>query len=396
MTPFLGVLLLRYGATLLGGNNSLTWFSTGLFVLATGLRPWRHLVQLIVTRTDSLHDIVHHPIVRAPQSTTVDSSERLAVIEAALAELQTSHEKQAAAHGDAIAAVSQVQDAQSKAHAETRAEAQALALAQAKAQSEQKQEPSGPSISELQTILARIEESIENLENQSRNATRANEVVRLESEERYGALNKAIDGLVTDVGELHQRATTVAATAAAASALAGEAIQGAQSAQSAASVAAANAAASANAAARANTSSVERARSPPASGRKATTSLAWTPPAGADSPTFGINGGRDASPSSGRPGAAKRRSNTLIQPAPPQSLVNQILHWSVHALLVPITLCQNLLHNVIAALGVAADPTSPRITKSDLASGPARSNTLSAAAAGVIDVLSPKGKTKVL
>src|ERR1700733_5486670 len=148
LTPFLGVILLRYGATLLGADNSLTWFSTALFVRATGLRPWRHLIQLLTTRVETLHDIVHHPVVYTAQSSTAIPTERFERIEEALDELRGSHEK----------------------HEQWQVQAAAQA---------------GPASSEMQAVLARIEESIEHLEGQSRNTARAGELVRLDSEEKY-------------------------------------------------------------------------------------------------------------------------------------------------------------------------------------------------------------------
>ncbi|KAH7337827.1 hypothetical protein B0J17DRAFT_629348 [Rhizoctonia solani] len=60
VTPFLGATLLRLSASILY-PDSLSWFSTSLFVLAAGVRPWRHLSHLILTRTDALHLAAHRP-----------------------------------------------------------------------------------------------------------------------------------------------------------------------------------------------------------------------------------------------------------------------------------------------------------------------------------------------
>ncbi|KAF8686397.1 hypothetical protein RHS04_00059 [Rhizoctonia solani] len=60
ITPFLGATLLRLSASLLY-PDSLSWFSTSLFVLAAGVRPWRHLAHLVLTRTDALHLAAHRP-----------------------------------------------------------------------------------------------------------------------------------------------------------------------------------------------------------------------------------------------------------------------------------------------------------------------------------------------
>ena len=43
------------------------WFSTGLFVLATGMRPWTHLVDRLNERTMELHDFIHYPESFSPR-----------------------------------------------------------------------------------------------------------------------------------------------------------------------------------------------------------------------------------------------------------------------------------------------------------------------------------------
>lgn len=57
-------------------------FSTSLFVLATGIRPWRHLIDLLRQRTEALHDAVH-----LPSDETVHS--RVQAIEEHLTDLQS-------------------------------------------------------------------------------------------------------------------------------------------------------------------------------------------------------------------------------------------------------------------------------------------------------------------
>ncbi|KAF5390814.1 hypothetical protein D9757_004511 [Collybiopsis confluens] len=59
-SPFLGVNLLRYVTYAVTGQDIHSWFSIGLFVLATGVRPWSHLVQRFTQRVTDLHDIVHY------------------------------------------------------------------------------------------------------------------------------------------------------------------------------------------------------------------------------------------------------------------------------------------------------------------------------------------------
>ncbi|KAK7046030.1 hypothetical protein VNI00_007025 [Paramarasmius palmivorus] len=60
-SPFLGALLIRLVSTAVLGEDVFSWFSIGLFVLATGVRPWSHVVQRISSRVTDLHDIIHYP-----------------------------------------------------------------------------------------------------------------------------------------------------------------------------------------------------------------------------------------------------------------------------------------------------------------------------------------------
>lgn len=59
LSPFLGATLLRIVATAITGDaDTLSWFSTSLFVLATGIRPWTHLVDRLKSRSQALNDIL--------------------------------------------------------------------------------------------------------------------------------------------------------------------------------------------------------------------------------------------------------------------------------------------------------------------------------------------------
>ncbi|KAI8992849.1 hypothetical protein BD414DRAFT_482389 [Trametes punicea] len=60
-SPFIGATFLRYVLAALGDHNALSWFSTTLFVLATGIRPWTHLVNRLNERTQELQDALHVP-----------------------------------------------------------------------------------------------------------------------------------------------------------------------------------------------------------------------------------------------------------------------------------------------------------------------------------------------
>ncbi|KAG5652717.1 hypothetical protein H0H81_003968 [Sphagnurus paluster] len=60
-SPFLGAIFLRYATAAVIGAESVSWFSTTLFVLATGMRPWAHLIERLKQRTSDLHDVIHYP-----------------------------------------------------------------------------------------------------------------------------------------------------------------------------------------------------------------------------------------------------------------------------------------------------------------------------------------------
>ncbi|KAJ3811587.1 hypothetical protein F5876DRAFT_88239 [Lentinula aff. lateritia] len=60
VSPFLGAYLLRYVTFAVTGQDIHSWFSIGLFILATGVRPWSHLIQRFNQRVTDLHDIVHY------------------------------------------------------------------------------------------------------------------------------------------------------------------------------------------------------------------------------------------------------------------------------------------------------------------------------------------------
>ena len=54
-------MLIRYVFSAMNGVDSLSWFSTTLFVLATGIRPWSHLISRLQERTSDLQDAVEEP-----------------------------------------------------------------------------------------------------------------------------------------------------------------------------------------------------------------------------------------------------------------------------------------------------------------------------------------------
>ncbi|KAI0053507.1 hypothetical protein FA95DRAFT_1552573 [Auriscalpium vulgare] len=77
-SPFVGAMLLRYVLSALSGVDSISWFSTALFVLATGIRPWSHLIARLRERTALLHDTVHYP---SPAAQLIADSRMQAVLD---------------------------------------------------------------------------------------------------------------------------------------------------------------------------------------------------------------------------------------------------------------------------------------------------------------------------
>ncbi|KAG9310935.1 hypothetical protein JVU11DRAFT_8808 [Chiua virens] len=61
LSPFLGATLLRTVVISFSGQSTVSWFSLSLFVLATGMRPWKHAIQRLRGRTTDLHTIIHYP-----------------------------------------------------------------------------------------------------------------------------------------------------------------------------------------------------------------------------------------------------------------------------------------------------------------------------------------------
>ncbi|KAJ7593364.1 hypothetical protein C8J56DRAFT_823515 [Mycena floridula] len=68
LSPFLGAVLIHYVTQLVTGEDKISWFSTSLFVLAAGVRPWSHLVSRMTDRVTDLHDVIHYPTPGAESS----------------------------------------------------------------------------------------------------------------------------------------------------------------------------------------------------------------------------------------------------------------------------------------------------------------------------------------
>ncbi|PFH48835.1 hypothetical protein AMATHDRAFT_64510 [Amanita thiersii Skay4041] len=69
LSPFFGAMFLRYATAATIGPQAISWFNTGLFVLATGMRPWAHVVERLKQRTTDLHDVINHPALATSSST---------------------------------------------------------------------------------------------------------------------------------------------------------------------------------------------------------------------------------------------------------------------------------------------------------------------------------------
>lgn len=78
VTPFAGAAILRSVLRSINGVDSISWFSTTLFVLAAGVRPWGHLISRLREHTSSLHDSVHYP---SPDSQFIVDSRLQAVVD---------------------------------------------------------------------------------------------------------------------------------------------------------------------------------------------------------------------------------------------------------------------------------------------------------------------------
>ena len=88
LSPFFGASLLRYVTASILGPDAVSWFSTGLFVLATGVRPWTHLVERLSQRTMELQSYIHRP-----SPSHVASEEQHLLLEKRVAEMEKSLSK---------------------------------------------------------------------------------------------------------------------------------------------------------------------------------------------------------------------------------------------------------------------------------------------------------------
>ena len=78
LTPFLGVFFLRTVVLTITGEDAVPWFSTTVFVLASSLRPWSHIVSRLRHRVRDLHEAIHYP---SPESQLIADSRIRAVLD---------------------------------------------------------------------------------------------------------------------------------------------------------------------------------------------------------------------------------------------------------------------------------------------------------------------------
>lgn len=97
IAPFIGAVLIRQIFSAMEGVDSLSWFSTTLFVLATGIRPWTHLMSRLQERTDGLQQAIHveeeEEYQRVVDQKLDSITDRLVALERTLREVQAKADK---------------------------------------------------------------------------------------------------------------------------------------------------------------------------------------------------------------------------------------------------------------------------------------------------------------
>ena len=78
LAPFLGVFFLRTVILTITGEDAAPWFSTTVFVLASSLRPWSHIVSRLRHRVRDLHEAIHYP---SPESQLIADSRIQTILE---------------------------------------------------------------------------------------------------------------------------------------------------------------------------------------------------------------------------------------------------------------------------------------------------------------------------
>ena len=78
LAPFIGVFFLRTVILTITGEDAAPWFSTTVFVLASSLRPWSHIVSRLRHRVRDLHETIHYP---SPESQLIADSRIRAILD---------------------------------------------------------------------------------------------------------------------------------------------------------------------------------------------------------------------------------------------------------------------------------------------------------------------------
>ena len=89
LTPFLGVFFLRTVILTITGEDAAPWFSTTVFVFASSLRPWSHIVSRLRHRVRDLHEAIHYP---SPESQLIADS-RIQAVHSHIEELERELER---------------------------------------------------------------------------------------------------------------------------------------------------------------------------------------------------------------------------------------------------------------------------------------------------------------
>jgi hypothetical protein len=93
VTPFFGLHLLRTILATVGAvapsASYITYFQSTLFVLTAGIRPFKHLVALLMGHTRTLQGIVHHPPHDANSRRTEELEAKIDQLEAIVSDLAT-------------------------------------------------------------------------------------------------------------------------------------------------------------------------------------------------------------------------------------------------------------------------------------------------------------------
>ncbi|KZV96775.1 hypothetical protein EXIGLDRAFT_732338 [Exidia glandulosa HHB12029] len=112
LSPLIGAYLLRTISASLLGQDYISWFSTVVFVLAAGIRPWRHLIFLLRNRTLELQDAAHDGV-----SSVGFSPDRRSMV-VRLEQLEEQLAEQVAAAASAKAELARTQQALEQSHEE--------------------------------------------------------------------------------------------------------------------------------------------------------------------------------------------------------------------------------------------------------------------------------------